>query len=284
MNFKIGEINTLEVLRKSDLGYMLINKMDEEVLLHFNQATRELNNGETVEVFVFLDSKKRLTATMETPFIKVNEPGFVKVVNVIENLGVFVNINIAKDILISSDDLPLLFDRWPVVGDTVLCKLKATATQLIGKLVSAEDAKSLLKPTRTLAKFEVVNAIVLKSGAEGVNLITLEGHSIFVYYKHTRRDYRIGEEVSVTINNVREGHNYNGTLLEKKVALMKQDADVIMDFLNDYDGFMPYTAKSNVDDIEKTFKMSKAAFKRALGTLYKKRLIEFKEDGTYIVK
>lgn len=284
MNFKIGEFNTLEVLRKSDLGYMLVNRSDEEILLHFKQATRELSNGEIVEVFVFLDSKKRLTATMETPFIKINEPGFVKVVNVIENLGVFVDINISKDILISSDDLPLLFDKWPVIGDTVLCKLKTTATQLIGKLVSAEDAKTLFKPTRTLSKFEVVKALVLKSGTEGVNLITLEGHSIFVYYKHTRRDYHIGEEVSVTINNVREGHNYNGTLLEKKVALMKQDADIIIDYLNDYDGYMPYTSKSNVDDIENTFKMSKAAFKRALGNLYKKRLIDFKDDGTYLVK
>ena len=65
---------------------------------------------------------------------------------------------------------------------------------------------------------------------------------------------------------------------------MKNDADVIIDYLNECDGVMAFTAKSDVEDIEREFKMSKAAFKRALGNLYKQRLIEFIDDKTYLVK
>jgi predicted RNA-binding protein (virulence factor B family) len=65
---------------------------------------------------------------------------------------------------------------------------------------------------------------------------------------------------------------------------MKEDADVILNYLNDNDGVMNITAKTSVDKIENTFNMSKASFKRALGNLYKKRLIEFKDDKTYLVK
>ena len=135
-----------------------------------------------------------------------------------------------------------------------------------------------------LNKFNKVEGIVIKNGREGTNVITREGQCIFIYYKHRRRNYRIGEEVTVTINNVLLDGTYNGTLLETKVKLMKSDAEVILDYIKDNNGLMKFTTKSPVDKIEETFKMSKAAFKRALGNLYKQRLIEFKDDMTYLVK
>lgn len=284
MNFKIGEINTLEVKYKSDIGYTLINKFDNEVLLPFNQTTREFEIGETIDVFILLDSKKRLVASFNTPFIQVDSPGFVKVTNIVKGLGIFIDNNVLKDPLISCDDLPLDNEIWPIIGDTVLCKLKATPTQLIAKLITPEEAKGMFKPTTKLNKFDKVTGIVLKNGTEGVNLITFEGHNIFVYYKHRRRDYRIGEETIVTITNVCEHNNYNGTLLESKVPLMREDADIILNYLEENDGVMMINAKSDVEVIQNVFNMSKASFKRALGNLYKKRLIEFKDDKTYLVK
>ncbi len=284
MRLKIGEINTLTVKKITDLGYMLVNEVDDEVLMHFSQATKEFEIGESVEVFILLDSKKRVTATCEVPFIKVGFPGFVKVTNSVENLGVFIDNNVLKDPLISQDDLPIDKKLWPIIGDTILCKLKVTPTQLIAKLITAEEAKGMFKPTTTLKKFDKIDAIVLKNGPKGVNLISLEGHSIFVYYKHKRRDYRVGEQVQVTINNVGENNSYNGTLLKAKVPLMNEDADLILNYLKDNNGVMNFTTATDVQIIDETFNMSKAAFKRALGNLYKKRKIEFKDNKTYLVK
>ena len=283
MDFKIGEINTLVVKNIGDLGYNLINHLNEEILLHFNQADKKFNVGDKIDVFVFLDSKKRITATCETPFIKVNKPGFVKVKSIVETLGIFVDNNVLKDPLLSKDDLPER-SLWPNIGDTILCKLKYTKTQLIAKLVTAEEAKTLFNPTTKLEKFNKVNAIVLKNGKEGTNLITLEGHNIFVYYKHKRQDYHVGEEVKVTINNVLENNNYNGTLLKAKVPLMIEDADKILNYLKENNNEMEYNAKTDTQTIYDVFNMSKASFKRALGNLYKKRKINFKDDKTYLVK
>jgi len=284
MDIKIGEMNTLVVKRKTDLGYMLENDDQDEVLMHYKQSSKELEIDDIVDVFVFLDSKKRITATCEKPFITVNHPGFVKVTDIVDDLGIFINNNVIKDPLISQDDLPFDEKTWPIIGDTILCKLKVTSTQLIAKLVSAEEAKGLFKPTTALEKSKKVTAIVLKNGNEGVNLITLEGHNIFVYYKHKRRDYHIGEEVIVTIINVGDNNNYNGTLVENKIPLMLDDANIILNYLKDNNGVMNFTTATDVKAIEKTFSMSKAAFKRALGNLYKKRLIEFKDNKTYLVK
>ena len=284
MNFELGKTNKLEVKYKNDIGYTLKNEFDNEIFLPFNQTDRELIIGETIDVFVLLDSKRRLVASYNKPFIKVDEPGFVKVTNVVENLGIFIDNNVLKDPIISSDDLPLDDKLWPLIGDTVLCKLKTTSTQLIAKLISPEEAKSLFNPTTKLVKFQKINAIVLKNGSQGVNLITLEGHNIFVFYKHKRRDYHIGEEVTVTINNVGiNDNNYNGSLLSSKVPLMEEDANIILNYLENNDGMMELNSKSDVEVIQNYFNMSKASFKRALGNLYKKRLIEFKDDKTFLV-
>ena len=222
---------------------------------------------------------------MRMPYIMVDHPGFVRVTNVKKELGVFIDNNMMKDPLISNDDLPFDYDFWPQVGDEIFCKLKSTATNLIARAISPEEAKEMFKgQTTKLNKFDKVEAVCLKNGPQGTNFMTREGHSIFVYYKHRRRNYRIGEVATVTINNCLLDETYNGTVLDHKLRLMKNDADVIIDYLNECDGVMAFTAKSDVEDIEREFKMSKAAFKRALGNLYKQRLIEFIDDKTYLVK
>ena len=284
MNFKLGEINNLLVGRKTDIGYMLFNNNKEEILIHFNQIKGDIKEGDYIDAFVYTDGDKRITATMETPFIKVNEPGFVTVKSSMYDYGVFINNNTVKDPLISYDDLPSDFEKWPIAGDIVFAKLKNTGTQLIAKLVTPEEMKEYLNATTTLEKFQKVSAIVTKSGEEGINLVTKEGHFIFVYYKHKRRDYHIGELVEVTIINIKDDKTYNGSFLETKENLIDTDANIILNYIKEHNDYMTFTSKSDVKDIEKTFKMSKAAFKRALGTLYKERLVEIKEDGTYLVK
>lgn len=276
---KIGEKNHLTVIKKTNIGYTLENN----VFLPFNQTEHDYHAGSEVDAFIFLDSKKRLTASLLEPNITVSNPGFVTVKNVKKDLGVFIENNVLKDPLISCDDLPYNYDLWPTIGDTIFCKLKVTQSNLIAKLVSPEEAKTMFKPSK-LNKFDKVNAIVIKNGDKGTNLISRDGHSIFVYYKHRRRDYRIGEEVSVTINNCLLDGTYNGTLLESKLKLMKSDADTILDYIERHDGCIEFTAKSSVLDIEKTFNMSKASFKRALGSLYKQRLIYFEDNKTKKVK
>lgn len=284
MKIKIGEMNTLVVKCKTDIGYTLTDNEGHEVFLHFNQTNGDLQIGKNIDVYVLLDSKKRITASCNIPYIMINKPGFVKVNNVKKELGIFIDNNSLKDPLISNDDLPYDYDLWPMVGDTVLCKLKTTSTNLIGRLITPEEAKQIFDPTTKLNKFNKVNAIVIKNGSEGTNLITKEGHNIFVYYKHRRRNYRIGEEAIVTITNVCLDDTYNGTLLDSKVRLMKEDATVILDYIKENDGIIPFTTASSVESIEETFNMSKAAFKRALSNLYKQRLIEFRDNKTYLIK
>lgn len=279
---EIGKINNLKVLKQSDIGYTLIDEELNEVLLPFSLADKELKKNDMLEVFILLDSQRRLLATTEKPHILIDQPNFVTVKEVVDNLGIFVDNNVSKDPLISLDDLPYNFDLWPQVGDVVFAKIKVTSKNLIAKLVLPEEAKTIVKPKTKLFQYNKLEAVVLKNGEKGTNLITKEGHLIFVYYKNRRRNYRVGEVVNVSIINDCQNHTYNGTLLEQKVKEIQSDAQIILAYIKENDGCINFTSSSDVKDIEKTFNMSKSAFKRALGGLYKDRIIEFKDEKTYL--
>ena len=132
---EIGKVSKFIVKRETDISYTL-SPLDPDltnyVFLHFNQATRRLNEGELINAFLYYDQKKRLCATMEKPLITTETFGFVKVVD-INPAGVFVNIGISKDILVSSDFLPKQKKLWPEVGEQLPCILKVKNNALVAK-------------------------------------------------------------------------------------------------------------------------------------------------------
>jgi hypothetical protein len=277
---KIGEINQLKVKRKTDIGYMLTDGT-EDVFLHFNETNHQtLQDNQTVSAFLYYDFKSRLAATLSSPIITVNRPDFVTVKEVNHELGVFVGNNISKDMLVSKDYLPYDFNLWPEKGDTLYCILKLK-NRLVAKPLNKVEIN--LKPTTKLELHQHVDAFVIHAGKEGLNMITEEGHLIFVHHTQMRRVYRLGEQANVRIARIHED-GYSGSLIEVKEKMMDQDAQMLLDYLIQNGGKMPFTSDSDKDDIYETFKLSKKAFKRALGRLYSERKVIFEDDQTILVK
>jgi len=272
MALKMGVINTLDVLRETDIAFVLSDG-EEEVFLHKREVSTAPVPGETVDVFLYFDGQKRVTATMTTPIVGMTEPAFCKVVDVNSRLGVFLNIGINKDLLLSRDDLPFTKVNWPAIGDQIFIRLRASKNQLTAKIIPRYDIPMYLKPETELIEGESYDAYVVFFAEEGIVLTTKEGHNIFVYFKHLRKDYRLGEEVNVKITNVKSDNTYNGTLVAQKELLISDDALAIKSYLEKHKGQMPITDKSDPQLIYETFKMSKSSFKRALGSLYKEKIV-----------
>lgn len=277
----LGEVLELKIMRLSDLGYMLSDGK-EDVLLHFNQAKCEHNIGDTVKVFIYADKAKRLTATESMPFIDSEHANFVKVVNVIKGMGVFVDINTPKDVLIEKDNLPYDEDLWPIVGDMIFARLKIKDDSFVAKPLSRFDIKSLHKNVG-YADNEIVNATVIRVGEKGLSMITNDPMYIFVPKHQYRGNKRMGEVIPVTITK-RIDDEYYGKLNLNKENLIEPDKELILNYIKDHHGKMKITEKSPSELIVKEFGMSKKAFKRAYGGLYKDRLIDFNEEETFIVK
>lgn len=277
---KIGEVNTLKVKRKTDIGYMLTDGT-EDVFLHFNESNHEnLVDNQSVKAFLYYDAKARLAATLSTPIITVSHADFVSVKEVNHELGVFVSNNISKDMLVSKDYLPYDFNLWPEKGDTLYCILKLK-NRLVAKPLNKVEIT--LKPETKLELHQHIDAYVIHAGKEGLNMMSKEGHLIFVHHTQMRKTHRMGEMANVRIARIHED-GYSGSLIEVKEKMMDQDAQMLYEYLVANGGKMPFTSDSDKDAIYETFKLSKKAFKRALGRLYSERKVIFEDDQTIIVK
>ncbi len=283
MILAMGEINHLEVLRETDFSYIL-GDLEQEVFLHKNQVEGEIEVGERIEVFLYFDNQKRITATMRKPLVDQDNPAFLEVIDVNYHLGVFLNVGLIKDLLLSRDDLSFIRNEWPRKGDKIFVKMKASRNQLSAKIIPRYSIAKYLKPEEELVEGEKYLAYNVYKTEEGNVFITEKGHYIFVYFKHMRKVYRLGEQAEVKISIVKGGFDYNGTLIMQKELMMSEDALRIKEYLQKHDGEMSFTDKSSVEDIEEVFHMSKSAFKRALGVLYKSKAVLLEKDKTVIVK
>ncbi|MCI9653630.1 MAG: hypothetical protein HFG91_04670 [Acholeplasmatales bacterium] len=278
---EIGKINCLKVIRKTDLGYMVSDEK-EEILLHYKEAERELEINQMVHVYIYTDSKNRKTATMKEALLTLDKKNFVQVVNHIDGVGVFIDNHTPKDLLISKDYLPYNLEEWPKEGDLVFCEAKLKRDTLVAKPVNRFDLLELYTGKK-YQENEQVKAYVLRIAAKGIGLITEDLVYVFVPISQFRKRYRLGQEVLVTITKMLEKEAY-GSLNEHKELLMDVDKITILNYLETHNGVLPLTAKSSSEEVEKFFQMSRKAFKRAYGSLYKEEQITFDEETTYLKK
>ena len=274
--YEIGQVNRLKVLRETDIGYMLDGK-NEEIFLHKNESNfLKLKEGDVVDAFLYFDNKERLAATLKQPLITVDNPSVLEVVDVLNNLGVFLNIGINKDLLLSKDNLPQDRKLWPVKGDKLYVELNVK-NRLTAKLIRPQNIfmNNELELNKEKAFF------VQYIGNEGMNLYNEDHDLVFVHNSMFRGTYRLGETVTARILNVTE-NGYSASLIKQKENLRFDDAEIILNALKQYQA-IPLTAKSSSEDIAKYFEMSRKAFKRALGLLYKENKIKFENEKTILI-
>jgi predicted RNA-binding protein (virulence factor B family) len=277
MENKLGQILKFKVLRETQIGYMLTLNGEDEYFLHKNESNfRNLEPGEEVNGFLYSDKKARIAVTLVMPKVTVAKSGFATVIETNPALGAFVDIGISKDILLSKDDLPIDYSEWPIKGDTLLCILKVKADRLVAKMLNKYEILDL-NLHFDLPINEKVQGYVYRITEDGVNIVTKTFDIVFVYKNNMRKKYRLGEEVNVKIIK-KNLDDYNGTLIESKAEIIKEDADKILDYLNNNNGIMAITENSDAAVISKVFKISKSAFKNALGYLLKNNLIEIHDD------
>lgn len=272
---KLGMISEYKVIRETDIGYMIADNSGE-YFLHYNEcAGRYLKNNEIVSAFLFIDKMKRVAATLLSPMVTVETGAICEVVEV-GSAGVFMNIGINRDILLSSDNL--LINRWPQTGDHLPIALKTRAKNLFARILTKNEMLELHDGVKLEVDKKYL-AYVYRITEKGINVVDEHFNTIFIYYKNLRKTYRLGEAVEVKVIAINDD-DYSGTLIEQKELMIDVDANQILDYLKAHGGIMRYTSKSSPEDIFNEFKMSKVAFKRALGNLYKKQLVKLEDDRT----
>ena len=278
---RIGQTTILTVARIADFGYFLTDG-NEDVLLHKKEALREIEEGEEIEVFLYVDSQGRPTASMVIPEIAVGRYAWVKVTDVNPEIGVFLNIGLQKDILLGKDDLPVHKSVWPREGDMLYITLRVDRNNLLYAKLASDQVIQSITTKATRANFNKnVQGHIYRTAKVGSWIYTLEGFKGFIHESQRRQEPRLGEKVEGRIIDIKEDGTINVSLLARKQDSLDIDAAHIYEYLMSRNGAIPFTDKSMPEDIQERFGLSKAAFKRALGKLMKEGRVYQDGGWTY---
>lgn len=276
---KIGEINTLKVLRETDIAYQLTDGTDE-VFLHKKEAKKPYLDNEEIDVFLYVDNEGRPTASTKEPLFTLEQIRMLEVVALGQRYGIFVYYGMIKDLLVSHDDLPINHNAWPKVGDKIFVRLIEKNGKLLGQIVGRKQISREFPDKEELPEGEKVESHIMYVIDNGFVAFTEAGHEIFIHKNNSRDFHRIGELVEPKILRQNPNGDYVGTLIEQKEIMLEADALRVLEYIEVNGGEMVFTDKSSPELISKNFHMSKSAFKRALGSLYKAGKIKLEKNKT----
>ncbi|WP_272022412.1 S1 RNA-binding domain-containing protein [Olleya namhaensis] len=275
---QIGEFNTLEILRDTEPGLFLGDADNNEVLLPNRYVPEHFEIGDKIEVFVYLDNDERLIATTTEPFI-INGEFAVLRCNEVSNFGAFLDFGLVKELFcpFKEQAFPMKKGGWYLVR----CYLDDVTERLVA---SSKTNQFLDNKELTVAQFDQVDIIVSHPSDLGMNVIVNNIHTGLIYKDSIFQDLSVGDKLKGIVKKVRPGNKLDIGLGEIGYRNIEPNADKIMQELTDSNGFLAVTDKSSPEKIKDLLQMSKKTFKKAIGTLYRQKLVELKPDGIYLKK
>jgi predicted RNA-binding protein (virulence factor B family) len=272
----LGEINKLTILRRTDNGFYLIDEEENEVLLPNNYIEKGWGIGDEVEVFVFKDSEDRITATNQTPKIKLN--GFALLqVNDINSVGAFLNWGLPKDLFVPFKEQKHKMREGKHYVVTMFLDYESE------RLVASSKIDTFLEYEEVeLTNGQEVDLIIYERTPLGYNCVINGLYKGLIYENEVFRDLNIGEKTTGYIKTLREDNKIDVSLQKVGYVAQDENQEKILNILKGDAGYIGLTDKSKPEDIYEELRMSKKAFKKAIGGLYKQKVIWLKNDGIYL--
>lgn len=272
----LGKINRLTVKKQVKFGFYLDGLSWGEILLPNNVAPKDLQIGQTLEVFLYLDSEDQLIATTERPKIKVGEIAMLQVVATTK-VGAFVNWGLKKDLLVpfSEQQLPLK------EGQSYLLYCYVDNSNRI--VASSKLDRHLHKTPAPYQAGDKVDIVISEQTDIGYKAVVNHQHWGVLYKNEVFKPLRRGDKLSAYIVKVRDDGKID---LRLNAATYKQALELtaqILAKLEQNGGKLALTDKSSPEQIYASFGVSKKAFKQAIGTLYKDKKIVIAEHGIILV-
>lgn len=282
---RLGYTQTLVAVKKTDFGLFLtdIDKKDDktrdlgdEVLLPKNQVTEDMRVGSEIEVFLYKDSEDRMIATRLVPYIKIGEIKKLKVKEV-NKIGDFLDWGLPKDLLLPFKEQ--IYEIKP--GDEILVTVYIDLSDRLCATMDLYSRLSLLPPYQ---KDDMVKGTVYQVHEQfGAYVAVDNKYSALVPKKELHCELKPGDEIEARVLEVKEDGKLDLSLRQKAYVQMDADSALILDKLKQAGRSLPYHDKSSAEEIKEEFNLSKAAFKRAIGRLYKERAIVIEKDGIRLV-
>lgn len=273
---KIGQYNTLRVVKDLDFGLYLDGGSDGEILLPARYVPKGVKPGDELEVFLYHDNEGRLITTTVKPNAVVGEFAFMKV-KMVSNAGAFLDWGLMKDLLVPyrEQKVSMQEGRWYIVY--------VYLDHASGRIVASARINKFLDNVPAQYEYnQPVDLIVAEETEIGYKVIINNLHWGLLYRSEVFRPLAKGDKLKGYIKEVREDEKIDVSL--QKLGYIKIDSisQGILDILKQNGGYLPVHDKSNADEIYTLFSCSKKSFKKAIGALYRRHLVILEEEGTRI--
>jgi len=269
----IGLLNELEIVKEVDFGLYLDGGAQGEILLPKRYVPENYKVGDQIEVFIYLDSEDRLIATTETPLAMVGDFAMLKVVSTTP-VGAFMEWGLQKDLLV-----PFREQQFP---------MEEGRNYLV--FVYVDDETQRIVGSSKLDKFvdnlpvdyetgEEVDLIIAGKTDLGYKAIIDNSHWGLIFKNEVFQPLKTGDRLKGYIKNVRPDEKIDLVLQKPGYEKIDSIAQGVLDRLKEAGNFLPVNDKTDPNEISKLFGISKKNFKKAIGSLYKQRLITIEEEG-----
>jgi len=274
---KIGEYNTLKILRDTEPGIYLGDEEDNVVLLPHRYKPDTWEIDDMLEVFVYLDYDERPVATTLTPYVFLNDFGFLHCSDVNE-FGAFMDWGVQKQLFVPFKEQarPMKVGSWYIV----YMYLDELTQRLVG---SSKTNKYVSNDNVTVEQFDEVDILVTHITEKGANAIVNGLHHGLIYIDDIFEDIRTGDRIKAYVKKVRDDNKIDLVLQPPGYRSIEPNANFVLDELKAAGGFLALHDKSDPEAIKNQLGMSKKSFKKAIGSLYKDKQILLKEDGIELI-
>ena len=273
MNVILGKYNQLEVVKEVDFGVYLNGGDDGEILLPSRYVPEGCRPGDMLNVFIYLDNEERLIATTLQPKVQVDEFACLEVAWVNE-YGAFLDWGLMKDLFVPFREQKMKMQKGHRY--VVHAHVDEDSYRI---MASAKVEKYLSKDMPPYQPGEEVEVMTWQKTDLGYKVIVDNKYSGLVYQKEIFKALEPGMKMQAYIRQVREDGKIDLTLQKDGLQKVGDFAEVLLQYIKEQGGHTSLNDKSAAEDIYDTFGVSKKTFKKAVGDLYKKRLILLVEGG-----
>ncbi len=263
---ELGKKQPLLIVKELDfgvyLGETLNASMDDRVLLPKKQVPQGSRTGDTIEVFLYKDSKDRIIATTNKPLLSVGEVGKLKVSQVTK-IGAFLDWGLEKDVLLPYKEQTVKVQE----GDEVLAALYVDKSS---RLAATMKVYRYLECASGYEKDDTVRGTVYEIREDmGAFVAVDDRYSALIPRRELYGEIKVGDVVTARVAGVKEDGKLDLSVREKAYLQIEKDAVRLVEIMESHGGVLPFTDKADPDVIRRETDMSKNEFKRAVGNLLK---------------
>ena len=276
---KLGDYNTLKIVKRVDFGLYLDGGDEGEVLLPKRYCTPQMRIGDELSVFIYLDQDERIVATTEQPLAKVGEFAYLEVAWT-NQYGAFLKWGPMKDLFCPFREQKQRMEQGHsyivyVMEDTESHRLMATA--------KVERYIAPLRGDRGGLHGDAANCLVWQKTDLGFKVIVDNKYQGLLYDNQIFQPLHTGDRLTAYIDHIRQDGKIDMTLQPTGRQHTLDFAEVLLRYLYENNGRCDLGDKSPAELIADRFKVSKKAYKKAVGDLYRRRLITISDEGIRLV-